>query len=39
MNTTSQEINRLTNLRHTTRIDGIAAALAALGRSLQIKLA
>jgi antitoxin HicB len=32
LNTTPQEINRLTNLRHTSRIDGIAAALNAMGR-------
>ncbi len=31
LNTTPQEVNRLTNLRHITRIDGIAAALHALG--------
>ena len=36
LNTTPQEENRLTNLRHTTRIDGIAAALQALGRHLEI---
>jgi antitoxin HicB len=39
LNTTPQEVNRLTNLRHTTRIDGIAAALRALGRHLEIRLA
>ena len=39
LNTTPQEINRLTNLRHTTRIDGIAAALQAMGRHLEIRLA
>jgi len=36
MKTTPQEINRLTNLRHTTRIDGIAHALNAMGRSLDM---
>lgn len=36
MNTTPQEINRLTNLRHTTRIDGIASALKALGKRLEM---
>jgi antitoxin HicB len=36
LNTTPQEINRLTNLRHTSRIDGIAAALNAMGRQLDI---
>jgi antitoxin HicB len=38
LGTTPQEVNRLTNLRHTTRIDGIAAALHALGRNLEISL-
>jgi antitoxin HicB len=36
LNTTPQEVNRLTNLRHTTRIDGIAEALQAMGRHLEI---
>lgn len=36
MDTTPQEINRLTNLRHTTRIDGIASALKALGKRLEM---
>ena len=39
LNTTPQKINRLTNLRHTTRIDGIDAALRALGKSLEMRLA
>ena len=39
LKTTPQEVNRLTNLPHTTRIDGIAAALNALGRRLEIRLA
>jgi antitoxin HicB len=39
LHTTPQEINRLTNLRHTTRIDGIDSALRALGRHLEISLA
>ena len=38
MNTTPQEINRLTNVRHTTRIDGIANALKALGKQLEMKV-
>lgn len=38
LNTTPQEVNRLTNIRHTTRIDGIAAALAALGRHLELRV-
>ncbi|MDR0466693.1 MAG: type II toxin-antitoxin system HicB family antitoxin [Deltaproteobacteria bacterium] len=36
---TPQAINRLTNLQHTTRIDGIDAALRALGKRLEIRLA
>ena len=39
LNTTPQEVNRLTNLRHTSRIDGIDSALRALGRRLEIRLA
>ena len=39
LNTTPQEVNRLTNLRHTTRIDAIAAALHAMGRRLEISVA
>ena len=38
LHTTPQEINRLTNVRHTTRIDGIAAALQALGKHLDIRV-
>jgi antitoxin HicB len=39
LNTTPQEVNRLTNLRHTTRIDSIAAALQAMGRRLEVSVA
>ena len=38
LDTTPQEVNRLTNLRHTTRIDGIDAALRALGKSLEMRI-
>jgi antitoxin HicB len=38
LHTTPQEVNRLTDVRHTTRIDGIAAALKALGRDLELRL-
>ena len=38
LGTSPQEVNRLTNLRHTTRIDGIDAALRALGRYLEMRL-
>jgi antitoxin HicB len=38
LKTTPQEVNRLTDIRHTTRIDGIAAALRVLGRQLELRL-
>ena len=38
LHTTPQEVNRLTNVRHTTRIDGIAAALRALGKQLEMRV-
>ncbi len=34
--TTPQEVNRLTNLRHTSRIDGVDNALRALGKRLVV---
>jgi antitoxin HicB len=34
--TTPQEVNRLTDIRHRTRIDGIADALKALGKQLTV---
>jgi antitoxin HicB len=37
LNTTPQEVNRLINLRHTSKIDGIANALRALGKSLDMR--
>jgi antitoxin HicB len=33
---TPQEVNRLTNIHHTSRIDGIAAAMKTLGKTLEI---
>jgi antitoxin HicB len=39
LRTTPQEVNRLTNLRHTTRIDGIDSALQALGKRLEVSVA
>lgn len=39
LKTSPQEVNRLTDLRHTTRIDGIAAALRVMGRHLEISIA
>ena len=38
LHTTPQEINRLTNVWHTTRIDGIAAALQSLGKHLDMRV-
>lgn len=37
--TTPQEVNRLTNLRHTTRIDRVDAAMRALGKRLIVDAA
>ena len=37
LQTTPQEVNRLTNIRHTSRIDGIAVALKALGKTMEIR--
>lgn len=38
LKTTPQEVNRLTNIRHTSRIDGIAIALKALGKTMEIRV-
>ena len=38
LQTTPQEINRLTNVQHTSRIDGIDAALHALGKRLELRV-
>ncbi len=35
--TTPQEVNRLTNIRHASKIDGIAVAMKALGKTLEIR--
>jgi antitoxin HicB len=37
--TTPQEVNRLTNIRHTTRIDRVDEALRALGKRLVVRAA
>ena len=37
LGTTPQEVNRLTNLRHTSRIDGIAQAMKQLGKTLEVR--
>lgn len=34
---TPQEVNRLTNIRHASKIDGIAGAMKALGKTLEIR--
>lgn len=39
MNVRPQEINRLTDLRHPTKIDTIAQALRALGKRLELNVA
>lgn len=38
LKTTPQEVNRLTNIRHTTRIDGIADAFKVLGKTLEVRV-
>jgi antitoxin HicB len=38
MKTTPQEVNRLTNIKHASKIDGIAAAMKALGKTLEFRL-
>jgi antitoxin HicB len=38
LHTTPQEITRLTDVRHRTRIDSIAAALQALGKQLDLRV-
>ncbi|HEY1160114.1 MAG TPA: type II toxin-antitoxin system HicB family antitoxin [Terracidiphilus sp.] len=35
---TPQEVTRLIDLRHTSRIDGIALALTALGKTMEIRV-
>lgn len=39
LGTTPQEVNRLTNLRHPTKIDRVDTALRALGKRLIVKAA
>jgi antitoxin HicB len=38
LGTTPQEVSRLTDVHHTTRVDGIAAALRALGKRLDLRV-
>jgi antitoxin HicB len=37
LRTTPQAVNRLVNLRYVSKIDGIAGAMAALGKSLEVR--
>jgi putative PIN family toxin of toxin-antitoxin system len=37
LKTSPQEVNRLTNIRHATKIDGIADAMKALGKTLEVR--
>jgi antitoxin HicB len=37
--TSPQEVNRLTDIRHTSRIDGVDNALRALGKRLEVHVA
>jgi antitoxin HicB len=37
MKVTPQEVTRLLNVRHSTKIDGIAGALKALGKTMEIR--
>jgi len=37
LKTTPQEVNRLTSLRHRTKIDGIAGAMKVLGKTMEIR--
>jgi antitoxin HicB len=39
MHTRPQDVNRIVNLEHTTKIDTIAQALAAMGKELELSLA
>jgi antitoxin HicB len=39
MHTSAQEVTRLTDLHHPTKIDTVARALQALGRSLEMRVA
>jgi antitoxin HicB len=39
LGTTAQEVNRLTDLHHATKIDGVAGAMRALGKRLVVRVA
>lgn len=38
LHTSAQEVNRLTDLRHRTRVDSIQQALATLGKRLEVSV-
>jgi antitoxin HicB len=38
MQTTAQEVNRITNVRHATKVDSVQQALSALGKRLEFAL-
>jgi len=38
LRTTRQQVNRLTDLHHASKIDGIAGAMKALGKTLEIRV-
>ncbi len=38
LRTTPQEVSRLVNIRHASKIDGVAAAMKALGKALQVSV-
>lgn len=39
LGTTPQAVNRMTNLRHATKIDGLVEAFRALGKKLELRVA
>jgi antitoxin HicB len=39
LGTTPQDVNRLTNIRHASKIDGVDNALRALGKRLEVNVA
>jgi antitoxin HicB len=39
LNISRQEVTRLNDIRHTTKIDAIAGAMTALGKTLELRVA
>jgi antitoxin HicB len=37
LETTPQEVNRLTSIRHVSKIDGVAAAMKKLGKTIEVR--